>query len=55
MTAETISGTEYYPCRAVIDASGTCLVFDRAGAPRRDGEKFMCFTSSKSMVCPLMQ
>lgn len=45
VSAETVSGTEYYPCRAVIDASGTCLMFDRAGAPCRDGENFMSFYS----------
>lgn len=45
VTAETVSGTEYYPCRAVIDASGTCLMFDRAGAPCRTGENYMSFYS----------
>ncbi len=40
---ETVSGTEYYPCRAVIDATGTCILFHRAGAPCREGQNFMSF------------
>lgn len=40
---ETVSGTEYYPCRAAIDATGTCILFDRAGAPCREGQNFMSF------------
>lgn len=52
VSAETVSGTEYYPCRAVIDASGTCLMFDRAGAPCRDGENFMSFYSHITKFSP---
>lgn len=40
---ETVSGTEYYPCRAAIDATGTCILFDRAGAACREGQNFMSF------------
>lgn len=43
IAVETVGGTEYYGCRALIDASGTCLAFHRAGAPCRDGKNFMSY------------
>ena len=45
IAVETVGGTEYYSCRALIDASGTCLMFHRAGAPCRDGENYMSYYS----------
>ena len=45
IAVETVGGTEYYSCRALIDASGTCLMFHRAGAECRDGENFMSYYS----------
>ncbi|MBQ9428090.1 MAG: FAD-dependent oxidoreductase [Clostridia bacterium] len=42
---ETVSGTEYYPCDCAIDATGTCILFDRAGAPCRDGQNYMSYYS----------
>ena len=42
---ETVSGTEYYPGRAVIDATGTCILFHRAGAPCREGQNYMSYYS----------
>ena len=45
IAVETVGGTEYYACRALIDASGTCLMFHRAGAPCRDGENYMSYYS----------
>lgn len=45
IAVETVGGTEYYACRALIDASGTCLMFHRAGASCRDGENYMSYYS----------
>lgn len=45
VAVETVGGTEYYACRALIDASGTCLMFHRAGAPCRNGENYMSYYS----------
>lgn len=45
VAVETVGGTEYYACRELIDASGTCLMFHRAGAPCRDGENYMSYYS----------
>jgi len=45
VAVETVGGTEYYACRALIDASGTCLMFHRAGAPCRDGANYMSYYS----------
>ena len=42
---ETVGGTEYYSCKALIDASGSCLMFHRAGATCRDGENYMSYYS----------
>lgn len=45
IAVETVGGTEYYACRALIDASGTCLMFHRAGAPCKDGANYMSYYS----------
>lgn len=45
IAVETVGGTEYYACKALIDASGSCLMFSRAGAPCRDGENYMSYYS----------
>ena len=42
---ETVSGGEYYPCRVIIDATGSAGVFHRIGAPTENGENFMSFVS----------
>lgn len=52
IAVETVGGTEYYSCRALIDASGTCLMFHRAGAPCRDGENFMSYYSHITDFAP---
>lgn len=49
---ETVSGTEYYPCRAAIDATGTCLLFHRAGAPCREGQNYMSYYSHRMTFEP---
>ena len=42
---ETVSGTEYYPCDCAIDATGTCILFDRAGAPCKEGQNYLSYYS----------
>ncbi len=45
ISVETVGGTEYYGCKMLIDASGSCLMFHRAGAPCRNGENYMSYYS----------
>lgn len=45
VAVETVGGTEYYSCKMLIDASGSCIMFDRAGAPCRTGENYMSYYS----------
>lgn len=45
VAVETVGGTEFYSCRALIDASGSCIMFSRAGAECRDGENYMSYYS----------
>lgn len=45
IAVETVGGTEYYGCKMLIDASGSGLMFHRAGAPCRDGENYMSYYS----------
>ena len=45
IAVETVGGTEYYACKMLIDASGSCIMFDRAGAPCRIGENYMSYYS----------
>ncbi|MBR5538762.1 MAG: FAD-dependent oxidoreductase [Clostridia bacterium] len=45
IVVETVGGTEYYGCKMLIDASGSCLMFHRAGAPCRNGENYMSYYS----------
>ncbi len=49
---ETVGGREYYACRALIDATGTCIMFHRAGAPCRDGENYMSYYSHITDFAP---
>lgn len=41
--AENANGREFYPCGAVIDATGDASIFHRAGAPTAEGENFMTY------------
>ena len=52
IAVETVGGTEYYSCRALIDASGTCLMFDRAGALCKNGENYMSYYSHITDFAP---
>ncbi len=45
VAVETVGGTEYYGCKMLIDASGSCIMFHRAGAECRDGENYMSYYS----------
>lgn len=45
---ESKGGTEYYPCRVLIDTTGDCDVLRRGGVPTVAGENF--FTFSAKMV-----
>ena len=45
IAVETVGGTEYYSCLELIDASGSCIMFHRAGAPCKDGENYMSYYS----------
>lgn len=38
---ETVSGTELYEAKVVIDATGTAIIFDRAGAPCEKGQNYL--------------
>lgn len=42
---ETLSGGEFYPCKMVIDATGTAEVFHRIGCPTEDGQNFMSYVA----------
>lgn len=41
--AESVSGTEFFEAKAVIDATGDATVMHRAGVPTVDGENFMSY------------
>jgi hypothetical protein len=45
---ESKGGTEFYPCRVLIDTTGDCDVLRRGGIPTVSGENF--FTFSAKMV-----
>lgn len=45
---ESKSGTEYYPCKMLIDVTGDCDVLRRAGVPVIPGENF--FTYAGKMI-----
>ncbi len=45
---ESKGGTEFYPCRILIDTTGDCDVLRRGGIPTVNGENF--FTFSAKMV-----
>lgn len=45
---ESKGGTEFYPCRVLIDTTGDCDVLRRGGVPTVSGENF--FTFSAKMV-----
>ena len=49
---ETVGGREYYACKALIDATGTCICFHRAGAPCADGENYMSYYSQFTKFVP---
>ncbi len=42
---ESVGGREYFACRTLIDASGSCIMFSRAGAPCKNGENYMSYYS----------
>ena len=41
IVVETISGSEYYKGRVVIDATGSATIFDRAGAECKNGQNYL--------------
>ena len=41
LVVETISGSEYYEGKVVIDATGAATIFDRAGALCKTGENYL--------------
>lgn len=43
--AESIGGREFFPARAVIDASGDAVVCQRAGMPVETGENFLTYSA----------
>ena len=45
IVVETVSGSEYYGGKIVVDATGTALVFDRAGACCKTGENYLGYMS----------
>ncbi len=45
---ESKGGTEFYPCRVLIDTTGDCDVLRRGGIPTLSGENF--FTFSAKMI-----
>ena len=42
---ESKGGTEFYPCRILIDTTGDCDVLRRGGIPTVSGENFFTFSS----------
>jgi hypothetical protein len=42
---ENVSGTEFYPAKVVIDATGDATVMHRAGVPCMVGENFLSYVS----------
>ena len=42
---ETISGSEYYGGKMIIDATGSATIFDRAGAPCKTGKNYLGYLS----------
>ena len=42
---ESVSGREYYPAKAVIDATGDARILDRAGAPTVKGGNWFTFVA----------
>ena len=42
---ESKGGTEFYPCRILIDTTGDCDVLRRGGIPTVSGENFFTFTA----------
>lgn len=48
VVTESKGGTEFYPCRILIDTTGDCDVLRRGGIPTVSGENF--FTFSTKMV-----
>ncbi len=48
VVTESKGGTEFYPCRVLIDTTGDCDVLRRGGIPTVSGENF--FTFSAKMI-----
>lgn len=42
---ETVSGSEYYKGKVVIDATGSATIFSRAGAPCKTGKNYLGYLS----------
>ena len=42
---ETVAGRELYPAKAVIDATGTAVICDRAGIPTEIGENYLSYVT----------
>ncbi|MBE6645107.1 MAG: FAD-dependent oxidoreductase [Ruminococcaceae bacterium] len=45
VVVESKAGTEFYPCRMLIDTTGDCDVLRRGGVPTVSGENFFTFTT----------
>ena len=45
LVVETVSGSEYYKGKMVIDATGTALLFDRVGALCKSGKNYLGYLS----------
>ena len=45
VVTETKGGTEFYPCRMLIDTTGDCDVLRRGGIPTVSGENFFSFST----------
>lgn len=45
IVVETVGGSEFYPTKVVVDASGTAVICDRAGVPTEIGENYFSYVT----------